>query len=67
LVFFGGILLTFGTDLVIETAGQNMNSLGGLLGVLASLIGVALLMAGLLSHYRLSRQRVNERLDKSVA
>jgi hypothetical protein len=57
LVFFGGILLTFGTDLVIETAGQNLASVGGLLGVIASLLGSALLITGLLSHYRLSRER----------
>ncbi len=59
LVFFGGILLTFGTDLVVETAGQNLASMGGLLGVIASLIGTALLISGLLSHYRLSRERAN--------
>jgi hypothetical protein len=57
LVFVGGILLTFGTDLVVETAGQNLASVGGLLGVLASLLGAALLITGLLSHYRLSRER----------
>ena len=50
MVFFGAILLTAGTDLVIETAGQNMASVGGLLGVLLSLIGVSLLVAGLLNH-----------------
>ncbi len=57
LVFFGGILLTFGTDLVVETAGQNLTSVGGLLGMIASLIGAALLITGLLTHYRLSRER----------
>jgi hypothetical protein len=59
LVFFGGILLTFGTDLVVETAGQNLASVGGLLGMIASLLGAALLITGLLSHYRLSRERAN--------
>jgi hypothetical protein len=59
LVFFGGILLTFGTDLVIETAGQNLASVGGLLGMIASLLGTALLITGLLSHYRLSREQAN--------
>ncbi len=59
LVFVGGILLTFGTDLVIETAGQNLSSVGGLLGMIASLVGSALLITGLLSHYRLSRDRAN--------
>jgi hypothetical protein len=58
LVFLGGILLTFGTDLVVETAGQNLASVGGLLGVIASLLGTALLITGLLTHYRLSRHRV---------
>jgi hypothetical protein len=56
LIFFGAILLTAGTDLVIETAGQNMASIGGLLGTLLSVIGVSLLTSGLLSHSRLSRE-----------
>jgi hypothetical protein len=59
LVFFGGILLIFGTDLVVETAGQNLANVGGLLGVIASLLGGALLITGVLSHYRLSRERAN--------
>jgi hypothetical protein len=58
LVFLGAILLTFGTDLVVETAGQNLASVGGLLGVIASLLGTALLITGLLTHHRLSRDRV---------
>jgi hypothetical protein len=57
LVFFGAILLTFGTDLVVETAGQNLSSVGGLLGVIASLLGTALFVTGLLNHYRLSREQ----------
>jgi hypothetical protein len=56
LVFLGGILLTFGTDLVVETAGQNLASVGGLLGLIASLLGTSLLVTGLLNHYRLSRE-----------
>jgi hypothetical protein len=64
LVFFGGILLTFGTDLVVETAGQNLASVGGLLGMIASLLGAALLITGLLSHYRLSRERANLKLPE---
>ena len=56
MIFFGAILLTTGTDLVVETAGQNLSSLGGLLGVLLSVIGVSLLTSGLLSHSRLSRE-----------
>ena len=67
LVFLGGILLTLGTDLVVETAGQNLASVGGLLGVLASLIGSALLTTGLLSHYRLSRQRTNPAHPETAA
>jgi hypothetical protein len=50
MVFFGAILLTAGTDLVIETAGQALGSLGGLLGVLLSVIGVSIFTAGILSH-----------------
>ncbi|HKV55949.1 MAG TPA: hypothetical protein VJN94_15055 [Candidatus Binataceae bacterium] len=60
LVFFGAIILTFGSDLVIETAGQNMSSVGGLLGVVASLIGVAFLTTGLLNHHRLTREQASE-------
>ncbi|MGH7838321.1 MAG: hypothetical protein ACREQC_10940 [Candidatus Binataceae bacterium] len=60
MIFFGAILLTLGTDLVVETAGQNLASVGGLLGVLVSLIGVSLLTAGLLSHARLSREGSDE-------
>jgi hypothetical protein len=56
LIFFGAILLTLGTDLVVETAGQNLTSVGGLLGVLVSVIGVSLLTTGLLSHWRISRE-----------
>jgi hypothetical protein len=59
MVFFGAILLTAGTDLVIETAGQALGSLGGLLGVLLSVIGVSILTAGILSH-RGQAQRVRE-------
>jgi hypothetical protein len=56
MIFFGAILLTLGTDLVVETAGQNLASLGGLLAVLLSVIGTSLFTAGLLSHSRLSRE-----------
>ncbi|HVN89562.1 MAG TPA: hypothetical protein VMT61_07105 [Candidatus Binataceae bacterium] len=56
MIFFGAIILTTGTDLVIETAGQELRSVGGLLGVLLSIIGVSLLTTGLLSHSRLSRE-----------
>jgi hypothetical protein len=50
MIFFGAILLTAGTDLVIETAGQALGSVGGLLGVITSVIGVSILTAGILSH-----------------
>jgi hypothetical protein len=64
MIFFGAILLTLGTDLVVQTAGQNLGSIGGLLGVLLSLIGVSLLTAGLLSHSRLTREGSD---DEAVA
>jgi hypothetical protein len=64
MIFFGAILLTLGSDLVVETAGQNLASIGGLLGVLVSLIGVSLLTAGLLSHSRLTREGSD---DEAVA
>jgi hypothetical protein len=59
MVFFGAILLTAGTDLVIETAGQDLGSLGGLLGVLLSVIGVSIFTAGILSR-RGQAQRARE-------
>lgn len=60
MIFFGAILLTFGTDLVVETAGQQLASVGSLLGTLASVIGVSLLTGGLLSHSRLSREGTDD-------
>lgn len=56
MVFFGAILLTAGTDLVIQTAGQDLASLGGLLGILLSVIGVSIFVAGLLSHRGLAQR-----------
>lgn len=66
MVFFGAILLTAGTDLVIETAGQALASVGGLLGVITSVIGVSLLTAGILSH-RGSAQRAREAQENEEA
>jgi hypothetical protein len=57
LIFVGALFLTFGTDLELQTSGQSLNSVGGLLGVLASLIGAASLTTGILNHCRLSRER----------
>lgn len=54
LIFLGAIFLTLGTDLVIATAGTQ-SAVGGPLGVIASLIGAALLTTGILNHLRLSR------------
>jgi uncharacterized membrane protein YkgB len=50
MIFFGAVMLVTGTDLVIETSGQDLASVGGLLGTLLSIVGVSLLTAGLLSH-----------------
>jgi hypothetical protein len=63
MVFFGAILLTAGTDLVIETAGQDMASVGGLLGILLSLVGVSLLVAGILNHRGLAQRAREQALD----
>lgn len=50
MIFLGVILLTAGTDLVIETAGQDLGSVGGLLGTLLSVVGASLLTGGILNH-----------------
>ena len=57
LIFFGAIFLTFGTDLMISTAGGPPAPVGGPIGVIASLIGAGLLTTGILNHCRLSRER----------
>jgi hypothetical protein len=67
LVFLGAILLTFGTDLELQTSGQSLNSVGGLLGVIASLIGTAFLTTGILNHYRLSREAALPPVDEQPA
>ena len=56
MIFFGVVLLTAGTDLVIQTAGQNLASVGGLLGTLLSIIGASLLTAGILNHRGITRR-----------
>jgi hypothetical protein len=60
MIFFGAILLTCGTDLVIQTAGQDLASVGGLLGTLLSMIGASLLTAGILNHRGLTRRALEE-------
>lgn len=67
LVFFGAILLTLGTDLEIQTAGQAGAAVGGVLGVIASLIGVAFLTTGILNHCRLSREREVSKIEAGAA
>ncbi len=66
MVFFGAILLTAGTDLVIETAGQDMASLGGLLGILLSVIGVSIFVAGLLNHRGLAQRALDKAMDNDA-
>jgi len=63
MVFFGAILLTAGTDLVIETAGQDMASVGGLLGILLSMVGVSLFVAGILNHRGMAQRAREAALD----
>jgi hypothetical protein len=63
MVFFGAILLTAGTDLVIETAGQDLASVGGLLGTLLSVIGVSILVAGILSHRGMAQRAREQALE----
>jgi hypothetical protein len=59
-------VLTFGTDLIIETAGQDLGSLGGLLGLMASIVGVALLVTGILNHSRLTRENMMRAQENSA-
>jgi hypothetical protein len=66
MVFFGAIVLTAGTDLVIETAGQDMASLGGLLGILLSVIGVSILVAGILNHRGLAQRAREQALGSDL-
>ncbi len=49
MIFFGSVMLVTGTDLVIQTAGQDLASVGGLLGTMLSIVGASLLTAGILS------------------
>jgi hypothetical protein len=56
MIFLGALLLAFGTDLVIATSGEP-STLGGPLGVIASLLGTALLTAGILNHCRMTREQ----------
>jgi len=63
MVFLGAILLTAGTDLVIETAGQDLASVGGLLGILLSVIGVSVLVAGILNQRGIAQRAREQALD----
>jgi hypothetical protein len=67
LIFLGAILLTFGTDLELQTSGQSLSSVGGLLGVIASLVGTAFLTTGILNHCRLSREEAAPQGDDQTA
>ena len=51
MILIGAILLTFGTDLVINTA-STQATLGAPLGVLVSVLGTTLLVSGLLINRR---------------
>jgi hypothetical protein len=63
MVFLGAIMLTAGTDLVIETAGQDLASVGGLLGILLSVAGVSVLVAGILNHRGIAQRAREQVLD----
>jgi hypothetical protein len=56
MIFFGVVLLTTGTDLVIQTAGQDLSSVGGLLGTVLSIVGASMLTAGILNHRGITRR-----------
>ena len=56
MVVIGAVLLTFGTDLVISSAGAPA-TVGAPLGVLVSIIGAAVLTSGLVLNRRRRIQR----------
>jgi hypothetical protein len=56
MVVIGAVLLTFGTDLVISSASAPA-TVGAPLGVLVSIIGVAVLASGLVLNRRRRIQR----------
>lgn len=56
MILIGAILLIFGTDLVISTAGTQA-AVGPMLGMLVSVLGTALLVSGLLINRRRRIQR----------
>lgn len=60
MILIGAILLTFGTDLVISTAGVQ-STVGAPLGVVVSLLGTTILTSGILINRRRARRHAEER------
>lgn len=54
MILIGAILLTIGTDLVINTAGTQ-STVGGPLGLIVSVLGTTLLTSGILINRRRAR------------
>ncbi len=55
MILIGAILLTIGTDLVINTAGTQ-STVGAPLGVIISVLGTTLLTSGILINRRRARR-----------
>lgn len=60
MIVIGAILLTFGTDLVINTAGTQ-STVGAPLGVIISVLGTTVLTSGILINRRRARREAPER------
>jgi hypothetical protein len=59
MILIGAVLLTFGTDLVINTAGTQ-SRVGAPLGVIISVLGTTLLTSGILINRRRVRHQPQE-------
>jgi predicted tellurium resistance membrane protein TerC len=59
MILIGAILLTVGTDLVINTA-STQSAVGAPLGVIVSVLGTTLLTSGILINRRRARRQAQE-------
>jgi predicted tellurium resistance membrane protein TerC len=59
MILIGAVLLTIGTDLVINTAGTQ-SAVGAPIGVLASIVGTTVMVSGILISRRRTRRQSAE-------